>query len=56
MAYKTNSETLFNGILPDHKSLHELDEIENIINWKEIKKYYILCILTQEVRKHLIQE
>ena len=38
MAYKTNSKTLFNTILPDHKSLHELDEIEQIIDWKAIEK------------------
>jgi IS5 family transposase len=40
--------TLFDAIIPDHRSLHEFDEIDNLLDWKRIETYLEVVYTSKE--------
>ncbi len=45
---KVVQSTLFDAIIPDHKSLHEFYEIDKLLDWKRIEKLLAVVYASKE--------
>ena len=45
---KVGRGTLFDAIIPDHKSFHECDEIDKLLDWRRIESYLEVVYISKE--------